>query len=101
MYFPGRAANIYYRRSPSAKEDQSKQDTSAVEALPEQRVASSPLDTVTKALKNVLPGNNVNESEGVQDLLIGSLGILHPTVLQNFSILNPCSSLEINIEPFL
>ena len=101
MYFPGRAANIYYRRSASAKEDQAKQDTSAVKALEGTQSTSSPLDTVAKALKSVLPGSESAEGSNSRDLLIGSLGILHPTVLQNYSILNPCSSVEINIEPFL
>ncbi|KAH8084570.1 hypothetical protein HD553DRAFT_331499 [Filobasidium floriforme] len=101
MYFPGRAANIYYRRSASAKEDQAKQDTSAVKALEGTQSTSSPLDTVAKALKSVLPGSESAEGSSSRDLLIGSLGILHPTVLQNYSILNPCSSVEINIEPFL
>lgn len=101
MYFPGRAANIYYRRSAAAKEDQDKQDTSAVNALEKESSSASPLDTVPKALKSVLPGNASPESAASRDLLIGSLGILHPTVLQKYSILNPCSSVEINIEPFL
>jgi hypothetical protein len=101
MYFPGRAAHIYYRRSAEAKEGQDKQDTSGVEPLPGQRDMSSPLDTVAKAIRSVLPGGEDKGSKTQQDLLIGSLGILHPTVLQNYSIVNPCSSLEINIEPFL
>jgi len=35
------------------------------------------------------------------DQKIGVLGILHPTVLQNFEIGFPCSALEFNMEPFL
>lgn len=36
------------------------------------------------------------------DTKIGSLGILHPTVLQAFEIDgNPASALEFNLEPFL
>ena len=53
MYFPGRAATIFYR---------------------------------TKTLKD--------------DLNIGTLGILHPTVLQKFEIGFPCSALEFTLEPF-
>lgn len=78
MYFPGRAATIYYR-APATGEKQ----------------ASSTLDNVTSTLKEVL---NVSPKG---DVAIGSLGILHPTVIQNYSIVNPCSSLEINVEPFL
>lgn len=32
---------------------------------------------------------------------IGTFGILHPEVLTNFALVNPCSALEINIESFL
>lgn len=32
---------------------------------------------------------------------IGKIGVLHPTVLQAFEINNPCSVVEINIEPFV
>lgn len=33
--------------------------------------------------------------------IIGRIGVLHPDVLAKFELTNPCSSLEINIEPFL
>lgn len=32
---------------------------------------------------------------------IGRMGVLHPTVLNQFDLSNPCSAIEINIEPFL
>ncbi|KAL3101176.1 hypothetical protein niasHS_001636 [Heterodera schachtii] len=32
---------------------------------------------------------------------VGTFGVLHPTVLANFALTNPCSALELNIEPFL
>lgn len=32
---------------------------------------------------------------------IGRMGVLHPTVLNQFDVSNPCSAVEINIEPFL
>lgn len=32
---------------------------------------------------------------------IGKLGVLHPDVITKFELTMPCSSLEINIEPFL
>ena len=36
-----------------------------------------------------------------KDKVIGSFGIVHPTVLEKFEIQYPCSALEIDIEPFL
>lgn len=32
---------------------------------------------------------------------IGRMGVLHPSVLTQFDVTNPCAALEINIEPFL
>lgn len=36
----------------------------------------------------------------VKDAEIGTLGILHPSVLEKFEIGYPCSALEFNLEPF-
>lgn len=36
----------------------------------------------------------------VQDAAIGTLGILHPSVLEKFEIGYPCSALEFSLEPF-
>lgn len=36
-----------------------------------------------------------------QGIVIGKIGVLHPTVLQAYDITNPCSVFEINIEPFV
>lgn len=36
-----------------------------------------------------------------QGKLMGTFGILHPEVIANFDIVNPCSAFEISIEPFL
>jgi len=59
MFFPGRAASIFYRPPPAQR------------------------------------------SANIQcDLKIGSLGILHPTVLEKFEIGFPSSSLEFTLEPF-
>ena len=58
MFFPGRAANIFYR-PPSTQ-----------------------------------------RSANICDLKLGSLGILHPTVLEKFEIGFPCSSLEFTLKPF-
>ncbi|PVG03621.1 putative FRS1-phenylalanyl-tRNA synthetase, beta subunit, cytosolic [Serendipita vermifera] len=35
------------------------------------------------------------------EIVLGVLGILHPTVLANFEIPYPCSALEFDLEPFL
>jgi phenylalanyl-tRNA synthetase beta chain len=35
-----------------------------------------------------------------KDASIGTLGILHPSVLEKFEIGYPCSALEFNLEPF-
>ncbi|XP_063991545.1 phenylalanine--tRNA ligase beta subunit [Diachasmimorpha longicaudata] len=37
----------------------------------------------------------------VHGKVIGKMGVLHPEVLQKFELHLPCSSVEINIEPFL
>lgn len=36
-----------------------------------------------------------------EEITLGVLGILHPTVLASFEIPYPCSALEFNLEPFL
>lgn len=37
----------------------------------------------------------------LHDVVIGKIGVVHPNVLTSFDLTNPCSSIEINIEPFL
>ncbi|TBU49584.1 phenylalanyl-tRNA synthetase [Dichomitus squalens] len=69
-FFPGRAATIYYRPPKDA----------------------SGLTVLKRTLKAAL-----NRPD---DLEIGVLGILHPTVLEKFEITYPCSALEFNLEPF-
>lgn len=32
---------------------------------------------------------------------IGKIGVLHPDVLTKFELTNPCSAVEINIQPFV
>ncbi|KAJ7590851.1 hypothetical protein C8J56DRAFT_934039 [Mycena floridula] len=66
VYFPGRAATIYYRAPPKKK-------------------------TVTSALKSLIK---------TWDIEIGTLGILHPSVLEKFEIGFPCSAVEFTLEPF-
>ncbi|KAG6911220.1 hypothetical protein DXG01_003087 [Tephrocybe rancida] len=72
VYFPGRAATVYYRAAPTK--------------------ASSTLSAIGQDIKAALYAH--------RDVEIGSLGILHPSVLANFEIGYPCSALEFTLEPF-
>ena len=72
-YFPGRAATIYYRPAP----------------LPQKH---SGLAAVKGSIESLLSCRT--------DMEIGSVGILHPSVLEKFEIQYPCSALEITLEPF-
>lgn len=71
MFFPGRAATIYYRSIPAKQGKFS-------------------------AFKQAILGD-IHVSK---DTPIGVLGILHPTVLEKFEIGFPCSALEFTLEPF-
>ncbi|KAG5648942.1 hypothetical protein DXG03_000291 [Asterophora parasitica] len=70
VYFPGRAATIYYRPPPTK---------------------ATGLAAVKEAALHV---------GSTQDVEIGTLGILHPSVLTKFEIGYPCSALEFTLEPF-
>jgi len=70
-FFPGRAATIYYR-------------------------TLQPKTSTLSAIKQ-----DVEAALHVRkDIEIGTLGILHPTVLEKFEIGFPCSALEFTLEPF-
>ena len=71
MYFPGRAARVYYRPPPEKR---------------------GKLAAIKQTIESVLHVSH--------DLDIGTLGILHPTVLEKFEIGFPCSALEFTLEPF-
>lgn len=70
-FFPGRAATIYYRAPPPKR---------------------SALSTVKHELEAAL---HIKE-----DFELGTLGVLHPSVLEKFDIMYPCSALEFTLEPF-
>lgn len=72
-YFPGRAATIYYRPGPSSQKP-------------------SGLAVIKEGIKSALRSRS--------DIELGSIGILHPSVLEKFEIPYPCSALEITLEPF-
>ncbi|WRT65900.1 uncharacterized protein IL334_002851 [Kwoniella shivajii] len=59
---------------------------------------SGPLSTLASSLKSALPDS---KKTWERDIVIGSLGILHPSVLGNFELTRPCSSMEIDVEPLL
>ncbi|KAJ3933108.1 MAG: phenylalanyl-tRNA synthetase subunit beta [Lentinula lateritia] len=72
MFFPGRAATIYYRSPPLRRE--------------------GTLEKLKQDAKTII---NVHD-----DLVLGTLGILHPSVLEKFDIQYPCSAVEFTLDPF-
>lgn len=38
---------------------------------------------------------------GGEPQLVGTFGVLHPTVLAHFELVYPASALELNLEPFV
>ncbi|KAF5363652.1 hypothetical protein D9756_000490 [Leucocoprinus leucothites] len=71
MFFPGRAATIYYR------------------SVPEKQGKFSAFKQAVQSAMHI-----------THDTPIGILGILHPSVLEKFDIGFPCSALEFTLEPF-
>lgn len=103
-YFPGRAATIHYRPASPIPADSVTNDTLHSDAVSDEAPAPekstlSPLHTIASALKSALPSSS--KAAAPKDILLGSLGILHPSVLERFSIAHPCSALEIDVEAFL
>ncbi|KAJ4481665.1 phenylalanyl-tRNA synthetase subunit beta [Lentinula edodes] len=72
MFFPGRAATIYYRSPPLRRKG-----------------------TLEKLKQNAKTIIHVHD-----DLVLGTLGILHPSVLEKFDIQYPCSAVEFTLDPF-
>lgn len=87
---PGRGAKVYLRPKLSVPKEELSDPT------PTTSTSSNPLHTVVDALKSALPSGSSS-----RDIVIGSLGILHPTVLNKFELHRPCSALEIDVEPLL
>ncbi|KAF5390579.1 hypothetical protein D9757_002693 [Collybiopsis confluens] len=73
MFFPGRAATIYYRAPPSKRK-------------------ASTFQHLKQDAKAAL---HIND-----DIVLGTLGILHPSVLEKFDIQYPCSAVEFTLDPF-
>ena len=70
-YFPGRCATIHYRPTP---------------------VKHTKLSELKEDITATLHAK--------KDLVIGELGVLHPSVLEKFEISFPCSAVEFSLEPF-
>jgi phenylalanyl-tRNA synthetase beta chain len=70
-FFPGRAATIFYRAPPTGQ---------------------SHLTTIKNDIEAAFHSK--------KDAEIGTLGVLHPSVLEKFEIGYPCSALEVTLEPF-
>ncbi|ORY24670.1 putative phenylalanyl-tRNA synthetase beta chain [Naematelia encephala] len=86
-YLPGRGAKVYLRPRPSV---------CTTEPTPTPGNTAGPLHSLAQGLKSALPS-----TASSRDIVIGSVGILHPTVLANFELVRPCSALEIDVEPLL
>lgn len=109
-YLPGRGATVYFR-----PRDQNSTQASTVTQTreePKPKSDAGPLHTIAENLKAALPGvksdktasaptSSVLPTSSGADIVLGSLGILHPSVLANFELVRPCSVLEIDIEPLL
>lgn len=95
-YLPGRGARIMLRPRPSVTPSDPTPQTSTLGAS----APTDALHTLAENLKSALPGSKP-KGFGADDMVIGSLGILHPSVLGNFELTRPCSSLEIDVEPLL
>ena len=75
----------------------------AAPSRPEQQEKGA-LDTIKDKLAAALPSVAkplAGAGATAADIKIGSLGILHPSVLKAFELDYPCSSLEFDVEPFL
>lgn len=77
--------------------------------------AAEVVSSITSTIKNVLPSKGEPVKTGLKEgsaesthppradgvIEIGSLGILHPSVLEHFEIPYPCSALEFDLAPFV
>jgi phenylalanyl-tRNA synthetase beta subunit len=77
--------------------------------------AAEVVSTITSSFKNAFPSRTQPVKTGLKEgsvesthppradgsIEIGSLGILHPSVLSSFEIPYPCSALEFDLAPFV
>jgi phenylalanyl-tRNA synthetase beta chain len=116
-YLPGRGARILFRAkaastaakgpeppaeaSSTAAVSQTDSSIPLADAVPQDepsaaaRPKPSAFDTLKTSLASVLPGSS---GSGSGDVVIGSLGILHPSVLGKFEIPFPISAVEFSLE---
>lgn len=87
-YLAGRGATVYFRPRQSTPSESKAE-------------SAGPLHTIADNLKAALPGTSPAPKKKNDDIVLGSLGILHPSVLGHFDLVRPCSALEIDIEPLL
>lgn len=121
-YFAGRGATVYFRPKPEIQGKTAEPTPQTSDPASDQKDTeekSGPLHDVAEALKAALPSSlapkakakadSTSSSDAAapasaskgRDIVLGSLGILHPSVLANFELTRPCSSLEIDVEPLL
>ena len=65
---------------------------------------SNPTKTFANSVDpTYFPGHaaSIHVRIGGKDKVIGSFGILHPTVLEKYELKYPVSSLELNVEAFM
>jgi phenylalanyl-tRNA synthetase beta chain len=126
-YRPSKTASAPARLAPAESADPSDAsvavEASSSESTPTATTETSsphhsgPLDTLKEKLSSALPSvlkkHHHEESSSSsstsapaaaalsRDVAIGSLGILHPSVLKSYELDFPCSALEFDLEPFL
>ncbi|KAK4705910.1 phenylalanyl-tRNA synthetase beta chain, partial [Phenoliferia sp. Uapishka_3] len=103
-YFPDRAAQIWYRPplvagahitfAPAASMDKANAVASGPKAAAVE--PQTALGTVKDAISSIIPAKPSS-----RDIVIGSIGILHPSVLKAYDLDYPASSFEFDVEQFL
>lgn len=70
-------------------------------ALPSVLKKSHHKDEESSSSSSAVPSSSAPSVPTSRDVAIGSLGILHPSVLKSYELDFPCSALEFDLEPFL
>lgn len=105
-FFPNRSAEIFYRPpvvagahltfAPVASVDLANASGTTGPSSTASSEVPSTFDHLKQTLSGALPGAN-----SARDICIGSIGILHPSVLEKFELDFPCSTVEFDLKPFL
>ena len=107
-YLPGRGATVFLRPKPSIPTSELAKPTPSQPESAQPK--AGPLETVVDTLKAALPtaassakfaAASAASAASSRDIAIGTLGVLHPSVLGKFELGRPCSSFEIDVEPLL